>query len=74
MVQATLNSQGERCGTTLRQWHERWRERLGWIVGIFLRWKILDSGSEGEERAVISNLDSWLDGGGNTGKVQVWTS
>ena len=40
-------------------------------MGIFLRWKILDSGGEREERAEISNLDSWLAGGGNTGKVQV---
>lgn len=40
-------------------------------MGIFLRWKILDSDGEEEEIAEISNLDSWLDGSGNTGKVQV---
>ena len=41
-------------------WHEKWRDRLGWIVGIFLRWKILDSGGKGEGRAEIFNLAKFL--------------
>ena len=70
MVQATLIVKVRDVEQT-KLWHEKWRDRLCWIVGIFLRWKILDSGGEGEGRAEISNLGSWLDGGGNTGKVQV---
>lgn len=37
-------------------------ERLDWIWEIFLSWKVLDPGGEGEGGAEISNLDSWVDG------------
>lgn len=35
-------------------------ERRGWVWELFLRWKILVPGGEGDGRVEIANLDSWV--------------
>lgn len=48
------------------EWHKAAvlrMERLGRTGGIFLRWKTLEPGGEGEGEAEISHLKSWVGGG-----------